>query len=330
MTANVSIEQNALPLSAIINLPRLLEICIDQLNDAIVITEAEPINNPGPRIIWANKVFFERNGYTPEEIIGQSPRILQGPDTDRDVLDKVRAALEKWAPIRAETLNYRKDGSTYWNEFQIVPVANEKGWFTHWVSVQRDITERKLIEDQVHQLAFFDTLTNLPNRRLLNDRLSQAMAASKRHDCYAALLFLDLDNFKSLNDTHGHSTGDLLLIEAASRIKGCVREIDTVARFGGDEFVVMLSELDVDKTAATSQARLVAEKVLAALSIPYLLDVRHDGQPCSTVEHHCTASIGVVMFISHEVSQGEILMRADAAMYQAKEAGRNSIRFYES
>ena len=330
MTPSDSIEQNMLPVSAITNLPQLLEICIDRLNDAIVITEAEPINKPGPRIIWANKVFFERNGYTPDEIIGQSPRILQGPDTDRAVLDNVRAALEKWNPVRAETLNYRKDGSTYWNEFEIVPVANEKGWFTHWVSVQRDITERKLSEDRVRQLAFFDALTSLPNRRLLNDRLSQAMAASKRSGCYAAVIFLDLDNFKSLNDTHGHSSGDMLLIEAASRIKGCVREIDTVARFGGDEFVVMLNVLDADKEAATSQARRVAEKILAVLSAPYLLAVSHDGEFISTIEHRCTASIGVAMFINHEGSQDDIMKWADKAMYQAKQAGRNQIWIYQA
>lgn len=117
------------PLSKLLpaDLSKLIEVCVEQLNDAIVITEAEPINNPGPRIIWANKVFYQRTGYTPDEVIGQSPRILQGPETDRDTLDKIRNALEEWRPIRSEVLNYRKDGSTYWNEFQIVPIANEKG-----------------------------------------------------------------------------------------------------------------------------------------------------------------------------------------------------------
>jgi diguanylate cyclase (GGDEF)-like protein len=209
-------------------------------------------------------------------------------------------------------------------------VANEKGWFTHWISVQRDITERKLIEDRMHQLAFFDTLTSLPNRSLLNDRLSQAMATSKRSGCNAALMFLDLDNFKPLNDAHGHAVGDMLLIEAASRLKGCVREIDTVARFGGDEFVVILTELDVNKVSATSQARRVAEKVLASLSIPYLLQVSKNGGLISTVEHHCTVSIGVAMFINHEYIQEDILKWADTAMYQAKENGRNQILFYQA
>ena len=311
------------------DLPKLLEICIDHLNDAILITEAEPISEPGPRIIWANKVFYERNGYRPDEIIGQSPRILQGPESDRSVLDKVRHALERWQSIRAETLNYRKDGSTYWNEFEIVPVANEKGWYTHWVSVQRDITERKQIEFQVHQLAFYDTLTQLPNRRLLSDRLTQAMSAGKRSGLYGALIFLDLDNFKSLNDQHGHALGDLLLTEVANRLTACVREVDTVARFGGDEFVVVLSELGKNKDVSKQQASIIAEKIRSTLAKPYLLKLRPEGYAKNIVEHHCAASIGVTLFFNHEASEEDILKWADDAMYQAKEAGRNLIRFFD-
>jgi diguanylate cyclase (GGDEF)-like protein/PAS domain S-box-containing protein len=194
----------------------------------------------------------------------------------------------------------------------------------------QDITERKQMEEQVRQLAFYDTLTKLPNRRLLNDRLGQAMSANKRNGLYGALIFLDLDNFKPLNDTHGHVVGDLLLIEVANRLKACVRGMDTVARFGGDEFVVLLCELDANKNKATSQAKFVAEKILAALSDPYLLTLSHDGQADTVVEHRCTTSIGVAFFINHEGSQDDIMGWADAAMYRAKEGGRNQIRFYES
>ncbi|MDP2826715.1 MAG: diguanylate cyclase [Sulfuritalea sp.] len=199
-----------------------------------------------------------------------------------------------------------------------------------FVTIYIDITERKQMEDQVRQLAFYDDLTKLPNRRLLNDRLSQTMAVSKRSGCYGALMFLDLDNFKPLNDTHGHVVGDLLLIEAADRLKCCVREMDTVARFGGDEFVVMLSDLNADKAESTSHAEIVAEKIRIRLSEPYLLTIRQEGKEDTTVEHHCTVSIGVTLFIDHEASQDDILKWADVAMYQAKEAGRNSIRFYDS
>jgi diguanylate cyclase (GGDEF)-like protein len=181
----------------------------------------------------------------------------------------------------------------------------------------------------VRELAFYDALTSLPNRRLFIDRMTQTMLASKRSGCYSALLFLDLDNFKPINDKHGHDVGDLLLIEAANRLKSCVREIDTVARFGGDEYVVLLFELSIDKAASESHARIVSEKILTSLSEPYLFKLSYEGQADAIVKHRCTASIGVVLFINHEASQKTIFKRADSAMYKAKEAVRNQIQFYE-
>jgi len=195
--------------------------------------------------------------------------------------------------------------------------------------VSRNITERKLADEEIHRLAFYDTLTQLPNRRLLNDRLVQAMVASKRNNVYGALLFMDLDNFKPLNDTHGHETGDLLLIEVAHRISRCVREMDTVARFGGDEFVVILRELDADKTKSTKLASIVANKICTSLAIPYEFKIRNKKGKEVTVEHHCTASIGMVLFFKREASSEEVINWADSAMYQAKEAGGNQIRFYK-
>jgi diguanylate cyclase (GGDEF)-like protein/PAS domain S-box-containing protein len=219
-------------------------------------------------------------------------------------------------------------GLTVWALASYMPMQYQGedavlGWFY-------DITERKLIEDQVQQLAFYDALTGLPNRRLLDDRLSQAISACKRNDCYGALMYLDLDNFKPLNDSHGHQVGDLLLIEVAARLKACVREMDTVSRMGGDEFVVILSALSTDESASVSEAGSVAEKILKSLSEPYRLVNHHDGQPDTLIEHLCTASIGVVLFYNHEPGQDELLIWADEAMYQSKDAGRNQIRFYES
>lgn len=167
----------------------------------------------------------------------------------------------------------------------------------------QDITERKQMEDHIRQLAFFDTLTNLPNRRMLTDRLHQTMAASKRSGCYSALMMLDLDNFKPLNDQHGHGAGDLLLIQVADRLKNCVREMDTVARFGGDEYVVVINELDCDQIASDNQAHVIAEKIRSVLSEPYC--IKHDHQ--AAIEHRCTASIGVVVFLGHEMTQDAIL-----------------------
>ena len=191
-------------------------------------------------------------------------------------------------------------------------------------SIIHDITERKLAEARIHNLAFYDALTQLPNRRLLNDRLGQAVITSKRSGLYGALMFLDLDNFKPLNDKHGHKVGDLLLIEAARRISSSIRETDTAARFGGDEFVVMFNELDSDAAESTVQARIVAEKIRAALSEPYLLATTNEDYLENAVEHRCTSSIGVVIF-DHHAGQDEILKCADMAMYEAKNAGRNRV-----
>jgi diguanylate cyclase (GGDEF)-like protein len=197
------------------------------------------------------------------------------------------------------------------------------------VHVSRDITERRKAEEQIRELAFYDTLTHLANRRLLNDRLGQAMAAGKRSGRYGAVMFLDLDNFKPLNDTHGHNIGDLLLFEVARRLTRCVREMDTVARFGGDEFVVMLNELYVDRDLSLAQAGIVAEKIRVALAEPYFLTSREGDNKEIAVEHHCTASIGVVLF-NHDASPEDVIKWADMAMYQAKESGRNLVHFYKS
>lgn len=186
------------------------------------------------------------------------------------------------------------------------------------------VIEHKRMEEQVHEMAFRDTLTQLPNRRLLNDRLTQTLAVGKRSGRYSALLFLDMDNFKPLNDTYGHEVGDLLLIEVARRISSCIRETDTVARFGGDEFVVILSELDDEVTESGEQARIVAEKIRDALSDMYLLTVAHGSDAGGLIEHHCSSSIGVVLF-NHTANRDTVLKRADMAMYEAKNGGRNRV-----
>jgi diguanylate cyclase (GGDEF)-like protein len=183
------------------------------------------------------------------------------------------------------------------------------------------------MEQQVRQLAFYDPLTNLANRRLLDDRLSLAMTASIRSGCHGALMFIDLDNFKLLNDTHGHGTGDLLLVQAAERLKSCVRDMDTVARFGGDEFVVMIGELELSENESVLQARRIAEKIAAMLARPYFLGIE-SSQAETGIEHRCTASIGVALFGGRQVSRSDVLKWADAAMYQAKAAGENLIRMH--
>jgi diguanylate cyclase (GGDEF)-like protein/PAS domain S-box-containing protein len=191
-----------------------------------------------------------------------------------------------------------------------------------------DITERKLAEKQILDLALYDSLTRLPNRRLLTERLGQIMGVSKRNNRHSALMFLDLDNFKPLNDAHGHLMGDLLLVEVAHRLAGCVRGVDVVARFGGDEFVVILNEIGANPAEATAQSRLTAEKLRTTLDKPYVLATQSGESAGKSVEHRCTASIGVVVFFDSDSHQDVILKWADAAMYKAKELGGNRIQFH--
>ena len=209
------------------------------------------------------------------------------------------------------------------------PVQDENGRLLEVVLIQEDITTRRKLEDQVRQLAFHDPLTRLPNRRLIGDRLSQVMAASKRTNCHGALMFLDLDNFKPLNDRHGHEAGDLLLIAVADRLRSCVREVDTVGRFGGDEFIVILSELNASRDSSVKQAQIVAEKICASLAEPYHLELKREGHAAGVIEHHCSASIGVALFLDHQPGQDAVIKLADAAMYRAKDAGRNQVQFSE-
>ena len=212
---------------------------------------------------------------------------------------------------------------------ELCTLANGINSMTAKLQDEHQILQQRIDEatEQLRNLAFFDALTLLPNRRLLNDRLIHAISSSARSGHYGALIFLDLDNFKPLNDQQGHAVGDLLLKEVAHRISACLREIDTVARFGGDEFVVMLSELSSNQNESIMSAYVIAEKIRTALEKAYLLTFHQDGQ-ITTLEHRCTSSIGVVIFKGHEQDMDTILRCADEAMYQAKKEGRNRICFY--
>ena len=268
-------------------------------------------------------------GHPLEEVAGNSIANFIHPE-DLSICTAALSGLFSTGQLRTN-IEYRvrhADKSWRWHSSNALPIKDAAGKVIGVEGIAKDITVQKELEDAVRQLAFHDALTKLPNRRLLTDRLGQVMAASKRASSYAALMFLDLDNFKPLNDTHGHDVGDLLLIEVAKRLTDAVREMDTVARFGGDEFVVLLG--DLGSTEPTAKAGVVAEKIRASLSKPYLLTVAQAGATDKVVEHHCSASIGVVVFMNHDLSQEEVLKRGDDAMYQAKEAGRNSIRFHEA
>lgn len=227
-----------------------------------------------------------------------------------------------------EKVMHRLDGTPITAEVKATPIRYE-GMPAVLVAL-RDVTERKKLEDQVRAMAFHDALTGLPNRRLLCDRLSLTMAACRRTGRHAALMFVDLDNFKLANDAHGHQAGDLLLLEAARRLSGCVREVDTIARFGGDEFVVLLSDLRTERAQASAQVAPIADKVRLALQEPYRIEVEQQGVSRVITENRISASIGVVMFGDNAMTQDEILGLADAAMYRAKDAGRNTVCFHDA
>ncbi|MDH4448793.1 MAG: EAL domain-containing protein [Acidovorax sp.] len=237
------------------------------------------------------------------------------PHLQRSAISSVRRLV----PWQCEYRVRMPDGSVRWHMTNAIPHREADGAVvSHGFTM--DITDRKRAEHEIERLAFFDALTGLPNRRLLLDRLQRAVAACQRARSLGALLFIDLDNFKDLNDTLGHDMGDQLLAQVAARLVGSVREVDTVARFGGDEFVVMLEALAPELAGAASQAEVVAEKLLASLNQPFELD---------GAQHYSTPSIGITLFGDERLSVDELLKRADLAMYQAKAAGRNTQRFFD-
>lgn len=291
--------------------------------------EGMMIVGPDKIIMRVNKAFTRITSYTEDEIVGQTPHMLSSGYHEGEFYDAMWDSIKTTGFWQGEIWNRRKTGESYPAWVNITALEREEGKVAYYVATYTDITERKEAENEIKNLAFSDALTHLPNRRTLMDRLNQTMAASNRSRRYGSLIFIDLDNFKPLNDMFGHEVGDLLLIEVAKRLNSCIRGMDTVARFGGDEFVVMLVELNAGKDESVSQTEIVVEKIRASLAEPYILTIRKDEQVITTVTHQCTASIGVQIFLGKEVCAEEIIKQADLAMYRAKKDGRNSYRFFE-
>ncbi|MGV7206964.1 putative bifunctional diguanylate cyclase/phosphodiesterase [Oxalobacteraceae bacterium A2-2] len=270
-----------------------------------------------------NGAFSAITGYSREEALGRTPSMLSSGRHDAAFYQDMWSALREQGDWEGEIWNRRKNGEIYPEQLHIRAVhagPPEAREVTHYVAELTDITLRKQATEEIRSLAFYDPLTRLPNRRLLQDRLRQALAALARSNHVGALMFIDLDNFKQLNDTLGHNTGDLLLQQVAQRIQACVRAHDTVARLGGDEFVVILEDLSRAPLAAAGQAEVVATKILGALNLPFRL-----GQHAC----HSTASIGITLFSDPRRDPDELLIQADIAMYQAKSGGRNAMRFFD-
>lgn len=261
-------------------------------------------------------------GYAPQDIIGRSAAILISDPDSHFEEDYLRFRFSSSRPgianISREVQGRRKNGDLFPVHLSVSRIS--RNGLTHLIAIVRDITQQRHDEEEIRRLAFFDPLTGLPNRRLLMDRLKQAMATSSRTAKHGALMFLDLDHFKLLNDTQGHDVGDLLLQQTATRLTACVRDGDTVARLGGDEFVVLLEALSTNSHEAATQAEAVATKLLDAFKTPYSLN---------NYSHEGTTSIGIVMFMGDVDSMDDLLKKADLAMYQGKSAGRNTARFFD-
>jgi diguanylate cyclase (GGDEF)-like protein/PAS domain S-box-containing protein len=282
--------------------------------EAILITDADA------NIVRVNQSFQEITGYSAEEVIGRNPRILNSGRHDKLFYEAIWDALRRERKWSGEIWNKRKNGEIYPEWAMITAIYTPDGKLTNYVGSFSDISLRKKTEEEIHLLAFYDPLTRLPNRRLLTDRLQKALIASARHGWRGALLFLDLDNFKILNDTKGHNFGDAMLVEVACRLRNCVRGEDTVARLGGDEFVVLLENLGLDNQEAAARAETAGGRMLVSLAQTYILN---------SYEHHASVSIGAIIFQGNAAAAEDLLKHADVAMYQAKSAGRNTLRFFD-
>ena len=271
-------------------------------------------------LLKVNQGFTRISGYEPRELIGRTPEILDSGRHRPAFYEVIRASLAASGAWQGEIWSRRKNGEIFPQWLTVNAVRDAEGTVTHYVAGLTDITQRKLAEEEIRNLAFYDPLTHLPNRRLLMDRLRQALNLSGRNASHGALMFIDLDDFKDVNDLLGHHVGDLLLQQAASRLCASVRMTDTVARLGGDEFVIMLEQLDSRPEAAREQTVKVAEKALDALMKPYTLD----GQV-----RLCSASIGIVNFLGSALPVEALMKQADLSMYEAKRGGKNRLRFYD-
>ncbi|AXS80024.1 EAL domain-containing protein [Dechloromonas sp. HYN0024] len=282
--------------------------------EGMMITDSQNV------ILRVNRAFTELTGYSSDEVVGQTPRILKSERNDADFFRNMWEIINRTGGWQGEIWGRRKNGELYPNWLNISAVKDKNGVVTNYIGTHYDISERKKAEERINELAFFDPLTHLPNRTLLADRLTQTMTVSHRNGESGAVLLIDLDHFKMLNDSLGHHRGDLLLAQVAQRLAKSIREGDTVARLGGDEFVVILGGLSGRAQDAAKQVEIVGTKILLALKDKFQL---------GDVEHHTTASIGATLFRGHETSIDDLLKQADLAMYKSKDRGRNALHFFD-
>ena len=289
---------------------RIQSMALVQSPTSIVITDVNGI------IQYVNPYFVEESGYSAAEAIGQNPRILNSGLTDKSVFEDMWHHLVAGEPWTGELINRRKSGEIYWEEARIAPVKNEQGVTSHYVAVKMDITEQKQTHERIAYLAHHDLLTNLPNRLLFFDRVNQSLAQAQRQGSRLAVMYIDLDKFKPINDSCGHAAGDYVLQQVAQRMESCVRHSDTVGRIGGDEFVVLLPDI-----TAPERVIQVAEKIRQTLKKPIEFGDRF---------FEISSSIGIALYPDHGDTVDQLALCADCAMYQAKESGRDRVILYQA
>ena len=300
-----------LPTNAMTAFDFSFEQIVDAAKDVIIVTKADPIDPPGPEIVYVNKAFTTLTGYTPEEVIGKTPRLLQSSGTEAESKKIIKQALQNHQPVRVTIKNYAKSGREYWLDVSILALRNEAGEVTHFVAIERDVTEQKELEHKLETLSRTDPLTGLLNRRSLEEYLAKEYSRFTRHAVKFSLLLLDIDHFKSINDQHGHTVGDRVLKMLAESCSDSLRKHDIVARYGGEEFCVVLPYTRCETAA------ILAEKLRTRIANQTLKVGAED----ITV----TASIGVSEIKAADKTPDDILERADAALYEAKQSGRNRV-----
>ena len=284
---------------------------VKNAQDVVIVTKSFPIDQTGPEIVYVNDAFTRVTGYTSEEVLGKTPRILQGEGTVIGEKEKIKQALEKKEPVRATLQNYSKDGTEYWVDLSILPLRNRQGEISHFAAIQRDITELKKLEHNLQVLCRTDPLTTAANRRAFNEILSQEFSRFQRSNQEYALIMVDLDRFKAINDKHGHHVGDQVLVEVTERCRDKLRVHDMIARLGGEEFCIILpyTSHDQAKQAAVRLKEAIKEKPIIV-----------DGLRVSI-----TLSAGVSLVSSSDQDGHEAVVRADQKLRNAKKLGRDQV-----
>ena len=287
------------------------EDIVELAKDVIIVTKSYPIDDPGPEIVYVNKAFTELTGYTQEDVIGKTPRILQSKGTDEKTKKIIRQGLEQKIPVRVTIMNYSKYGEEYWLDLSILPLKNSRDVVTHFVAIQRDVTEQKNIEKKLEILSRTDSLTELLNRRAFNEISENEFSRFKRNGDVYTILMIDIDHFKSINDTYGHETGDFAIKEIAKICQTNLRLHDTVARIGGEEFCVLLPFTN------KQTAYKIAEKLRKIISNTLV----------TTKDYNIsmTISIGISEVNGEDIDHMIVFKRADENLYKAKNSGRNRV-----